>query len=238
VSQERSGWASSGKPRLLVIEDDRTLARGLEMNLGFEGFDVRVATDGQQGLRLALDHAPDLIVLDLMLPELDGFSVVSELRRRARATPVLILSARGEVTTKVEALGLGADDFLAKPFSLRELVARLRAHLRRPEWSAGHERTVAFGDVEVVLNRRLVYRAGQPVDVTSREFDLLAVLVRHPGRVLSRERLLAAAWSFDYEGTPRTVDNFVRQLRVKLEPDPRQPRHLLTVRGAGYRFDP
>lgn len=225
-------------PTLLVVEDDRTLARGLVMNLEIEGFRVLHAADGEEGLRLAIDEAPDLVILDLMLPGMDGFEVVAALRERARATPVLVLSARGEVSDKVEALQLGADGYLTKPFSLAELVARIRAALRRPAWDATHDRVVRFGDVAVALDRLEVHRAGELVSLTAREVELLVFLVSHPGRIYSRTRLLDAVWSYDYDGTTRTIDNFIRRLRVKLEVDARRPRHLITVHGAGYRFDP
>jgi DNA-binding response OmpR family regulator len=223
---------------VLLIEDDRTLARGLVMNLEIEGFRVLHADDGPQGLRIAVDEAPDLIVLDLMLPSMSGFEVVSELRERAQATPVLVLSARTVMADKVDALARGADDYLTKPFRLEELVARIRAALRRPSLERGRDRRVGFADVEVALDRGEVRRGGALVPVTEREFRLLAFLVSSPGRVLSRDRLLDAVWSYDYDGTARTVDNFVRRLRVKLEVDAKHPRHLVTVHGAGYRFDP
>ena len=223
---------------ILVIEDDRTLARGLIMNLEIEGFRVLHAAQGDLGLRLALDEEPDLIVLDLMLPGLSGFDVVRALRDRSRFTPVLILSARGELEDKVQALGLGADDYLTKPFSLKELVARVHAALRRPSWKTDEDARERFADVEVALVQRKVWRGGEEVSLTSREFELLRFLVVRPGRIFSREQLLAAVWNYDYEGTPRTVDNFMRSLRVKLELDPENPRYLVTVRGSGYRFDP
>lgn len=222
---------------ILVIEDDRTLARGLVMNLELEGFRVIHAAQGTLGLQMAVEERPDLIVLDLMLPGMSGFDVVRSLRQRSRQTPVVILSARGEVEDKVRALGLGADDYLTKPFSLKELVARVNAGLRRPIWHTEDDRRVQFGDIEVDINHRKVLRAGAEVTLTTREFDLLVFLVERKGRVFSRDRLLAAVWNFDYEGTSRTVDNFIRRLRVKLEPDPDHPRHLVTVRGSGYRFE-
>jgi len=226
-----------GPATVLVIEDDRTLARGLTMNLELEGFRVLHAADGETGLRLALDDRPDAIVLDLMLPELDGFMVVAALRERARSTPVLVLSARDRVADKVEALRCGADGYLTKPFSLKELVARIRAALRRPTWSGQRDRRERFGDVEVAIDQREVRRRGVRVAMSAREFDLLVFLVTHAGRVYTREQLLDAVWGYDYDGTARTVDNFVRRLRVKLEAAPRRPRHLMTVHGAGYRFD-
>ena len=223
---------------ILVVEDDRTLARGLVMNLEIEGFRVLHAAQGDLGLRLALDEEPDLIVLDLMLPGLSGFEVVRALRDRSRFTPVLILSARGEVEDKIRALGLGADDYLTKPFSLKELVARVHAGLRRPSWKTDEDDQVQFADVEVALTQRKVWRGGEEVSLTSREFDLLRFLLARQARIFSREQLLAAVWNYDYEGTARTVDNFMRRLRVKLELDPENPRHLVTVRGSGYKFDP
>ncbi|MFO0750806.1 MAG: response regulator transcription factor [Myxococcota bacterium] len=230
--------APRDRPTVLVVEDDRTLARGLVMNLELEGFRVLHAADGNQGLELALAHSPDLVVLDLMLPGLTGFEVVAELRQRERPTPVLVLSARGEIADKVEALRLGADDYLTKPFSLKELVARIRARLRRPTWTGSEARPIVFGDVTVDLERRAASRAGRDVTLTQRELDLLVFLVTHPRRVFSREQLVDALWSSSYEGTARTVDNFLHRLRTKLEEDPTHPRHFMTVRGRGYCFDP
>ena len=208
------------------------------MNLELEGFQVLHAADGAEGLRLALNENPDLVLLDLMLPSIDGFELLAALREQARAVPVVVLSARTEVRDKVEALGLGADDYVTKPFSLRELVARIHACLRRPAWTQGAGRQVRFGDVDVGLQDRSVKRNGEIVTLTVREFDLLAFLVSKPGRIFSRNHLLSAVWKHDYEGTTRTVDNFIRSLRAKLERNPRKPRHLLTVRGVGYRFVP
>jgi DNA-binding response OmpR family regulator len=208
------------------------------MNLELEGFQVLHASDGAEGLRLALDENPDLVVLDLMLPTVDGFDLLAAVRERSRAAPVLVLSARSEIRDKVEALGLGADDYVTKPFSLLELVARIRACLRRPTWTEGAGRQVRFSDIEIGLQDRSVKRNGVEVPLTAREFDLLAFLVSKPGRIFSRGHLLTAVWGYDYEGTERTVDNFIRRLRVKLERNPRRPRHFLTVRGVGYRFVP
>jgi len=223
---------------VLVVEDDRALAVGLDLNLTAEGFEVLVARDGDTGLRLALEADPDLIVLDLMLPGLDGVSLLSDLRGRGRQVPVIILSARGEETDKVDGLSIGADDYVTKPFGLRELLARVHAALRRSRLVREAGREVCFSDVAVDLGARVVRKGWREVQLTAREFELLAYLVEHPGRVHPRGRLLAAAWGFDYEGTERTVDNFVRSLRVKLEDDPKEPRHLVTVRGVGYRFEP
>jgi DNA-binding response OmpR family regulator len=228
----------SDKPRrILVVEDDLAILTGLSMNLRFEGYEVLQAQDGRQGLARALDEAPDLLVLDVMLPELNGFEVLKELRQRGRDTPVVVLSAKGAEMDKILGLNLGADDYVAKPFGLQELLARIKAVLRRRYPSAGAPPPLTFGDVLVDPAAKTVTRAGQPVELTAQEFKLLAHFLAHPGRTFSREELLSAAWGYDYVGSARTVDNFMRQLRLKLEPDPEEPRHFLTVRGLGYRFD-
>ncbi len=224
----------SGKTRILVVEDDLSILTGLSMNLRFEGYDVLQAQDGRTGLQKAVDERPDLLVLDVMLPELNGYELVRELRRRGQATPVVMLSARGQEQDKTLGLDLGADDYVVKPFGLSELLSRIKAVLRRRQ---REPELLRFSDVAVDLVSRTVTRGGQPVELTAQEFKLLAHLVAHPGRTYSREELLAGAWGFDYEGTARTVDNFMRQLRLKLEDDPESPRHFVTVRGLGYRFD-
>jgi DNA-binding response OmpR family regulator len=228
----------SDKPRrILVVEDDLAILTGLSMNLRFEGYEILQAQDGRQGLARALDEAPDLLVLDVMLPELNGFEVLKELRQRGRDTPVVVLSAKGAEMDKILGLNLGADDYVAKPFGLQELLARIKAVLRRRYPTAGAPPPLTFGDVLVDPAAKTVTRAGQPVELTAQEFKLLAHFLAHPGRTFSREELLSAAWGYDYVGSARTVDNFMRQLRLKLEPDPEEPRHFLTVRGLGYRFD-
>lgn len=224
----------SGKTRILVVEDDLSILTGLSMNLRFEGYDVLQAQDGRTGLQKAVDERPDLLVLDVMLPELNGYELVRELRRRGQTTPVVMLSARGQEQDKTLGLDLGADDYVVKPFGLSELLSRIKAVLRRRQ---REPELLRFSDVAVDLVSRAVTRGGQPVELTAQEFKLLAHLVAHPGRTYSREELLAGAWGFDYEGTARTVDNFMRQLRLKLEEDPESPRHFVTVRGLGYRFD-
>jgi DNA-binding response OmpR family regulator len=227
----------SDKPRrILVVEDDLAILTGLSMNLRFEGYDILQAQDGRQGLARALDDAPDLVVLDVMLPELNGFEVLKELRQRGRDTPVVVLSAKGAEMDKIVGLNLGADDYVVKPFGLQELLARIKAVLRR-RYPPAAQAPVGFGDVQVDLTAKTVTRAAQPVEFTAQEFKLLAHFLAHPGRTFSREELLSAAWGYDYEGSARTVDNFMRQLRLKLEPDPEAPVHFLTVRGLGYRFD-
>jgi len=219
--------------RILVIEDDLSILTGLSMNLKFEGYEVLQAQDGRTGLQRALDERPDLLVLDIMLPQMNGYEVIRELRQRGRDIPVVMLSARGMEHDKILGLELGADDYVVKPFALHELLARIKAVLRRQQ-RAGE--VVAFGENEVDLVAKAVTRAGKPVDLTAQEFRVLEYWVRHPDRIFSRNELLMGAWGFDYQGTARTVDNFVYQLRQKLEIDPDHPRHFLTIRGLGYRF--
>ncbi|HZI12567.1 MAG TPA: response regulator transcription factor [Myxococcus sp.] len=223
--------------RILVVEDDLSILAGLSMNLRFEGYEVLQAQDGRTGLARALDDAPDLIVLDLMLPELNGYEVLKELRQRGRDTPVVVLSAKGMERDKILGLDLGADDYVVKPFGLQELLARIKAVLRRRYPAAGTVAPVTFGDVSVDMTARTVARAGAPVELTAQEFKLLAHFLAHPDRTFTREELLSGAWGYHYEGSARTVDNFMRQLRLKFEPDPEEPRHFLTVRGLGYRFE-
>ena len=220
---------------ILVIEDDASIRQGLELNLSVEGYAVLTAADGARGLELALARKPDLVLLDLTLPRLDGLAVLRALRREDRETPIVILSARGQEASKVEGLSLGADDYITKPFGLKELLARVQAALRR----AGRgEELRRFGEVEVDLKTRRVSRAGAPVELTAREFDLLRHFLLHPEQPLTREQLMQSVWGIDYFGTARTVDNFIVRLREKLERDPTRPSHLETVRGVGYRFKP
>jgi two-component system alkaline phosphatase synthesis response regulator PhoP len=221
--------------RILIVEDDLSILTGLSMNLRFEGYEILQAQDGRKGLELALDAQPDLVVLDLMLPELNGYEVLKELRKRGSETPIVMLSARGLESDKILGLELGADDYVVKPFGLQELLARIKAVLRRRHRA---QEKLGFGDVSVDVNGKMVLRAGQPVDLTAQELKLLLHFLNHPGRTFERGELLSGAWGFHYEGTERTVDNFVRQLRLKLEPDADAPRYFVTVRGLGYRFDP
>jgi DNA-binding response OmpR family regulator len=226
--------------RILVIEDDPSILRGLQLNLGMEGYVVRSAMDGETGLALARTEKPDLVVVDVMLPRLGGLEVVREIRAADPELPVLILSAKGQETDKVAGLQLGADDYMVKPFGLKELLARIDALLRRrrSRGETGPSRAVRrTGDVEVDLEARRATANGKPLELTSREFDLLAFFVTHPDRVHSREQLMQAVWGSRYFGTARTVDNFVARLRAHLGDDPEKPRHLETVRGIGYRFN-
>jgi len=222
--------------RILVVEDDLSILTGLSMSLRYEGFEVLQAQDGKAGLQKALDEAPDLMVLDIMMPQLNGYEVMEELRKRGSTLPVIVLSARGMERDKVTGLDLGADDYLVKPFGLQELLARIRSVLRRRE--RDEPQLLAFDDTRIDLRSKNVTRAGIAIELTAQEFKLLAHFVGNPGRTFSRDELLSAAWGYGYEGTARTVDNFVSQLRQKFEKNPDEPAHFSTVRGLGYRFDP
>jgi DNA-binding response OmpR family regulator len=221
----------------LLIEDDPSIVAGLELNLALEGYEVLTAADGESGYRLAVDKAPDLILLDIMLPGMNGLEVLRRLRQLDADVPVLILTARGEEADKVLGLTLGADDYISKPFNLGELRARINASLRRQRLRAGGQTVREFGDVRVDLDRHEVRRAGKDVPMTAREFALLAYFLRNPERALTRDTLLGEVWQTDYL-TQRTIDNFIGRLRAKFEPDPDRPRYFLTVRGVGYRFEP
>jgi len=227
----------SGK-RVLVVEDDPSIAIGLRINLESEGYVVDVAEDGEAGLDMARGLDPDLILLDVMLPKRNGLEVLHDLRAEGRTMPIIILSAKAAEMDKVAGLELGAEDYVAKPFSLAELLARVRAALRRGHAQAPVQRRgIVFGDVEVDVAARNVKRAGEPVEMTAREFDVLVCLVNERGRVLSRDDIFRRVWGPKHHGTPRTVDNFIQQLRAKLEVDPQEPAYIQTVRGVGYRFD-
>jgi DNA-binding response OmpR family regulator len=221
---------------LLVIEDDPAILRGLQMNLQLEGYTMVAARDGDEALRLWRQHHPDLVILDLMLPRRSGIEVLQEMRQTDPDTPVLILSSKDHEADKVMGLSLGADDYVTKPFGLAELLARIRAILRRARRDT-HGAAPRFGRVAIDEVARRVTVAGEPVEMTAREFDLLWHFVTHPGRVFTREQLMQAVWGPDHFGTTRTVDNFVARLRVKLEETPEEPRHFETVRGVGYRFN-
>jgi DNA-binding response OmpR family regulator len=221
---------------ILVIEDDASISKGLEKNLAFEGYSVFVAPDGERGLELAVDKAPDLIVLDVMMPKMNGFEVLRELRRREIDVPVIMLTAKGEEIDKVRGLDLGADDYVTKPFGLQELLARIQAVLRRKRKFEKDFEKVSFGQVTLDFTARTATVAGEPVQVTSREFDLLHFFMSREGQALERQEILNRVWGFDYFGTDRTVDNFINRLRQKLEPDPDKPVYFQTVRGVGYRF--
>ena len=226
---------------VLVIEDNRDLAYGLRNNLEIEGYQVEVADDGPKGLMRARAGSPDLIILDLMLPGMDGYRVLRALREEGRQTPILILTARGEEADKVRGLRLGADDYVTKPFGVLELLARVEALMRRAVVTTAGTESAAplierFGDVEVHCASRTVLRRAQPVTLTPKEYELLLALIRRRGAVASRVELLTEVWGYSAAVLSRTVDTHVAELRRKLEDDLQAPRHLLTVRKAGYRL--
>ena len=225
-------------PTILLVEDDAILGETLEYNLQREGYDVLRATDGVQGLDQARLAQPDLIVLDVMLPRLDGFSVCRILRRESNV-PILMLTAREDETDRIAGLELGADDYVVKPFSLGELLARVRAIMRRGRREAsGSEREVLRGgEIKVDTGSRRAWRGEEELALATKEFDLLACLMRNHGLALSRDLLLERVWGDDFTGDDRTVDVHIRWLRAKVEVDPSQPAYIQTVRGIGYRFD-
>ncbi|MGH7616437.1 MAG: response regulator transcription factor [Gemmatimonadaceae bacterium] len=225
--------------RILIVEDNKNLATGLRNNLEIEGYDVHVASDGTSGLAQARALSPDLIVLDLMLPGMDGYRVLRTLRDEGLDTPVLILSARGEETDKVLGFHLGADDYVAKPFGLLELLARIDALLRRAANGRSASKLsapVTFGDVQVDPGTHTVRRRGAPVLLRPKEYDLLVALLERRGQVVSRAELLDEVWGYSGEVYSRTVDTHVAELRRKLEENAAEPRHILTVRKTGYRI--
>ena len=236
---------SETSQEILIVEDDEAIAAGLALNLKIEGYASSVVTDGVAALARITDDPPDLGLLDISLPKKNGLDVLRELRAAGNNVPVIILSARQDEFDKVAALRLGADDYVTKPFGLAELLARLVAVLRRvsvsePNGAAPMEQggaRLSFADVVIDLDTREASRDGTPLKLTHLEFELLSFFARNPARVFTREELLRQVWGLRHGGSRRTVDNFVAQLRGKLELDPEQPRHLVTVRGSGYRFD-
>ncbi len=225
--------------RILIVEDDRTLRQALSFNLAREGYEVTSAADGESGLELGRNRALDLILLDVMLPGMSGIEVLRVLRQDGITTPVIILSAKGDEIDRVVGLKVGADDYVAKPFSRPELLARIEAVLRRPrdrDEPHGAE-GLAFGEIRIDVDRREVSVAGEPVHLTAKEFDLLAHMARSPGRIFTRDQLLQRVWGYDYIGDGRTVDVHVSWLRAKLRGSGEHD-YFRTVRGVGYAFAP
>lgn len=234
----RSPTGSSGAPQktVLVVEDDESIAMGLDLNLSAEGFRVLTAGDGERALELARRQDFDLIILDVMLPRLNGFEVLRTLRAERRLMPVIMLSARGAEMDKVTGLELGAEDYVTKPFGLAELLARVKAVLRRDAIARGNEQPLHVASLEINPATREVHRGDTSIELTATEFDVLLCLVEAGGRVLSREQIQSKVWGPAHHGTQRTIDNFILQLRTKLENEPTTPRNIVTVRGIGYRF--
>ncbi len=222
--------------RLLLVEDEDTVRETLALNLRAEGHEVDTAADGERGLELARASEYDLLVLDVMLPKLDGLTVCRILRRES-SVPIILLTARGSETDKIIGLETGADDYIVKPFSLGEFLARVRAALRRGAVQREPTHELVSGDLRLDLTAHRAWRQAVEIALAPREFDLLAALMRHRGAVLTRDLLLARVWGEDYPGDARTVDVHIRWLRQKVEEDPSEPRRILTVRGMGYRFE-
>jgi DNA-binding response OmpR family regulator len=232
----QSAPVPSGARTVLVVEDEASLASTLSYNLRKNGFNVVSATDGVEGLQAARRDRPDMIVLDLMLPKMDGLEVCRRIRAESDV-PILMLTAKSEELDRVVGLEMGADDYLTKPFSMRELMARVRALLRRASAREPEDMSrLAFGDIELDVRGRLARRGPAEVALKPKEFDLLHFLARHSGQVFTREQLLQNVWGYDFFGGSRTVDVHIRWLREKLEDTPGQPRHILTVRGVGYKL--
>ncbi|MCA1570278.1 MAG: response regulator transcription factor [Chloroflexi bacterium] len=222
--------------RILVIEDDPSILRGLADNFRFESYDVLTAADGESGFALLRAGKPDLVVLDLMLPKMNGYEVCRKARTEGIQVPILMLTARGEEADRIVGLDIGADDYVTKPFSVRELLARIRALLRRAQRTTTEPEFLRFDDVVIDFRRYEATRGGRPLEMTRKEFGMLRVLAARAGAVVTRDELLAEVWGYDAMPTTRTVDNHVASLRAKLERTPSAPRHLHTVHGVGYKW--
>jgi DNA-binding response OmpR family regulator len=230
--------------KIIIVEDDPTLQETLAYNLTRQGYDVRTAGDGKEGIQLARESSPDLVVLDIMLPVLDGFEVCRILRQESNV-PILILTAKDDEIDRVIGLELGADDYLTKPFSMREFMARVKAQLRRARFDRENTEStnpistesLKFTDLILDLTRREVRLDDHPLQLKPKEYELLLFLARHKGQLLTRDLILERVWGWDFTGGSRTVDVHVRWLREKIEPDPSKPVRIVTVRGAGYRFE-
>jgi DNA-binding response OmpR family regulator len=224
--------------RVLIVEDDPAILRGLKDNLLVESYEVLTASEGEAGYRLIREQQPDLVILDLMLPGMSGYEVCRRLRNEGNRTPILMLTARGEEADRVLGLDLGADDYVTKPFSIRELLARVRAIVRRLNPPKALPEELRFDDVVVDFRRYEARKSGQRVEMTRKEFGVLQYLAARSGEVVRRDELLEDVWDYRNYPTTRTVDNHVLALRAKLEQTPAEPRHLITVHGVGYKFVP
>ena len=222
--------------RILVIEDEPQMLLGLRDNLELEGYEVQTAGDGEEGLARASSFGPDLVILDVMLPKKNGFDVCRELRSKSVGIPIVMLTARSAETDKVLGLELGADDYVTKPFSITELLARVRAVLRRSGAQKPSTDVLRIGDIEVDFKLHQAKRGKNRIEFTAREFDLLRYFVQHTGQVVTREQILNEVWGYEEFPTTRTIDNFVAKLRQKIERSPHAPEHILTIHGSGYKF--
>lgn len=222
--------------KILIVEDEPNMVAGLRDNFEFEGYQVISAPDGAAGLERALSESPDLVILDVMMPRMSGLDVCKQLKAKKPGVPIIMLTARGQEVDKVVGLELGADDYVTKPFSIRELLARVKAVLRRAGTVPKVAEKFSFGEVEVNLRSCQVSRKGRAMDFSSKEFELLKFFLHHPGETLSRDRLLEEVWGYEHFPTTRTVDAHIVRLRQKVEPKPDEPRFILTVHGTGYKF--
>ena len=222
--------------KLLIIEDELPMRTALCETLKAEGYKVRAAADGATGLERALSEEHDLILLDVMMPKLDGYALCRELRRKGRKTPVLMLTAKGMVDDRVDGLDAGADDYLVKPFAMRELLARVRALLRRAERQDAAPDQLVLGKTVIDFVRQTALQEGRSIELSMREFAMLRLMASRPGEAISRETFLDEVWEYNAWPTTRTVDNFIASLRSQLEPEPESPCYILTARGAGYRL--
>ena len=223
-------------PRILLVEDDEALARVLEFNLRREEFEVVRTRRGDTAVDVILRTEPDLVTLDIMLPGMSGLDVCRTLRRRGIDTPILMLTARSEETDKVVGLEVGADDYVTKPFSIKELLARIRAHLRRAAKQVVETDSFSFGDVELNFKKYAARKGGHALDLSPREFEILRYLIQRRGEIVTRDQLLDEVWGYDTNPVTRTVDNHIARLRQKIERDPSEPQHIITVHRLGYRF--
>ncbi|MHC4390136.1 MAG: response regulator transcription factor [Planctomycetota bacterium] len=223
---------------VLIVEDDPSIRLGLQKNLKFEGYDVLTASDGERGLQLAIDRPPDLIILDVMLPKISGFDICKTLKKNNINVPIIFLSAKDQEIDKIMGLDLGADDYVAKPFAIRELVARINAVMRRKRRydREGTPDVFTFDNITVDLRGQVLLRDEEQIETSVREFKLLRFFIENRGKVLDRKEILNKVWGYDYFGTARTIDNFITKLRQKIEKNPEQPTHIITVRGVGYKF--
>jgi len=226
----------SDRSRILIVEDEPAMVAGLRDNFEYEGYEVITACDGVEGLERALAEDPDLVVLDVMMPRMSGLDLCKELKSKRPSLPIIMLTARGQEIDKVVGLELGADDYVTKPFSIRELIARVKAVLRRASHQGAPLELYKFDDIEVNIRGHEVRRSGEIVDFSAKEFALLAYFISHPAETLSRDRLLDAVWGYDNYPSTRTVDTHIVHLRQKLEANPEEPRFILTVHGSGYKF--
>jgi DNA-binding response OmpR family regulator len=232
TAERRAG----SRTRILIIEDEPAMVAGLRDNFEYEGYEVISAEDGVSGLERVFADDPDLVVLDVMMPRMSGLEVCKQVKARRPSVPIIMLTARGQEIDKVVGLELGADDYVTKPFSIRELMARVKAVLRRVSQQVSAPAVYRFGDVDVNIRGNEVRRAGKPVELSTKEFALLAYFIAHPAETLSRDRLLDEVWGYENYPNTRTVDTHIVHLRQKLEPNPEEPRFIVTVHGSGYKF--